>query len=268
MTLHAFQHALADLSASLEMGERVLADPDAALAPYDLTPLERRRIEAAAKQQGLRVNVYLYRYNRIITLMTVMPGTMLLLGADGRAVADQYWTEGGPDRNMRRESEHFARFLLAEIDAGRITVPYLRDAVNFEIARYQIAMAPGTMLHQQVAEAAERWPDGPLALHPLIRVVAFAHDPATLLSHLAWKRPPPYADVAEGEFYLYIDGRQGGFDNHPVDVATGRLLADVAAGLDIDPAEAERLEREGLLVRTAPELAMAGSAASAVGSSA
>jgi len=251
MTLLAFQLALAELSTSLEACERVVADPAAALASYDLTPVERRRLESAARQHGMRVNVSLYRYNRITTLVTVLPGTIHLLGARARAVVDEFWAGRAPDRNMRRESEHFAACVLRMIGEGRLEVPYLRETVEFELARYQVAVAPAGPLLAAVDEAAARWPEGPLALHPLARVAAFTHDPLPLLAHLAWKHPPPYDDVAEGEFYLLLDYRTGGLEQRPLDLSTGRML-HAGSGIDAGAPGAARLLAEGILVRTQP----------------
>ncbi len=256
MSLLAFQLALADLSASVELCARVAEDPDGTLAGYELTPVERRRIEHAARQKGMRVNVALYRYNRIVTLVAVLPGAIHLLGADARTVVDEYWADRGPDRNMRRESQRFAAFVRRALDDGRLDSPYLREVVDFEMARYEVAVAPRPLLLARVAEAAERWPGGPLVLHPLVRVAAFTHDPQVLLSHLAYRHPLPYDDVAEGEFYLLLDCRGGPFEQRPLDLDVGRLLYGTAEAIDrAPPAEVEPLVSAGLLVRADPATA-------------
>jgi hypothetical protein len=255
MSLLGFQLALADLSASVELCAKVAADPQATLAGYELTPLERRRIEFAAGQQGMRVNVALYRYNRIVTLVTVLPGTIHLLGAEARAVVDEYWAGRGPDRNMRRESQRFAAFIRRALDTGRVASPYLREVVDFEIARYEVAVANRPVLLEQVARAGERWPAGPLVTHPLVRVATFAHDPAVLLTHLAYKRPPPYPDAAEGTFHVLLEGRGPQFEQRPLDAPAARLLLDPSAADDsVDSATVERLVAEGLLVRGDPAM--------------
>ncbi|HYH83600.1 MAG TPA: hypothetical protein VEX86_27645 [Longimicrobium sp.] len=256
MSLLGFQLALADLSASVRLCARVAADPDAALAGYDLTPLERRRLASAAGQHGMRVNATLYRYNRFITLSTVMPGTLHLLGDGARAVVDEFWAGRPPDRNMRRETAHFAALVVRMLDDGRLASPYLREVVAFETARYEVAVAPRADLLARVADAAERWPDGPLVPHPLVRVATFAHDPQPLLTHLAWKRPPPYDDVAEGEFHLLLDCREGPFTQRPLDARAAKLLCD-AGDRDDAPRfeELEELLSDGLLVRADPATA-------------
>jgi hypothetical protein len=253
MTLLAFQLALADLAASVDLCTRVAGDADAALAGYDLTPVERRRLASAAGQRGMRVNWSLYRYNRITTLATVLPGTLHLLGDGARAVAAAFGAGRGADRNMRREAEHFAAFVLRGVDDGRLTSPFLREVVEFELMRYQVAVTPRGPALARVAAAAERWPRGRLAPHPLVRVAAFAHDPRFLLSHLAYRRPLPYDDVAEGEFHLLLDCREGTLEQRPLDVASGRVLRAAAAGaVQAESAEVQALVSAGLLVRAGP----------------
>lgn len=250
MSLRGFQLALADLAASLRFCARVADDPDAALAGYELTPVERRRIVSAARQKGMRVNCALYRYNRIVTLSAVLPGTLHLLGDAARGVVDAFWAGRAPDRNMRREAALFADFVRGELDAGRLASPYLREVVDFEMARYEVATAP---LPAQAADGADLTPGYALAPHPRVRVAAFAHDPQALLAHLAHRRPPPYADVAAGEFYLLLDCREGGYRQRPLDPGAARILLAARAG-SVDEgfaADLEPLLAEGLLVRTA-----------------
>jgi hypothetical protein len=249
MSLHGFQLALADLSASVELCARVATDPDASLAGYALTPRERRRLESIAGQRGMRVNVALYRYNRINTLVTVLPGTIHLLGAGARAVADEFWAWRGWDRNMRREAQHFAAFVRRALDEGRLSSPYLREVMDFEMARYEVAVAP----RPAVAEAAERFPHGPAVLHARVRLATFTHDPLVLLAHLAYRRPPPYPDAAAGEFHLLLDNRGGALEQRLVDGRTARLLRDPGARTDpARAAEVEALLASGLLVRADP----------------
>jgi hypothetical protein len=256
MSLLGFQLALADLSSSVELCARVQADPGTALAEYELTPVERRRLESVARQKGTRVNVALYRHNRLVTLVTVLPGTIHLLGGQARAVVDEFWPTRGWDRNMRREAQHFAAFVRRMLDDGRLGSPCLREVLDFEMARYEVATAPHAALLAQVAQAAERWPGGPLVPHPLVRVAVFGHDPEVLLTHVAYKGPPPYADALEGEFHLLLDARSGRFEQRPLDPRAAELLLDPAIRNDpARSAEVEELVTSGLLVRADPAVA-------------
>ncbi|HSU14525.1 hypothetical protein [Longimicrobium sp.] len=251
MSLLAFQLALADMTASHAFCARVAADPDAALAGYELTPLERRRLAAAAGQRGMRVNCSLYRYNRITTLVAILPGTVHLLGGEARAVADEFWAAHPPDRNMRREAERFAGFIRAAVASGRLASPYLREVVDFEMMRYELAAAPQPGLLEQQVETGDA--ETPFAPHPLVRVAAFAHDPAVLLPHLAAKRKPPFDDVPEGEYHLLLDRRDGAYHERPLDARLARAMIAAAAGEDPVAHEREELAAAGLLVRVGPD---------------
>jgi hypothetical protein len=255
MSLLAFQLALADMTASHAFCGRVAAEPDAALAGYELTPVERRRLAAAAGQRGMRVNCSLYRYNRIVTLVAVLPGTVHLLAGEARAVADEFWAAHPPDRNMRRESERFAAFIRAALASGRLASPYLREVVDYEMMRYQLAATPQPDRPAAPAEVDDA--DGMLIPHPRVRVAAFAHDPAVLLPHLAAKRPAPYDDVPEGEHYLLLDRRDGTHRERPFDPPFARTLLAAARDEDLAVDDADELIAAGLLIRTVPSLVAA-----------
>jgi hypothetical protein len=253
MSLLAFQLAMADLTASLAFCKRVAEDPETALAGRDLTPRELRRVAAAAGQPGVVVNCMLYRYNRISTLAAVMPGVIHILGADARAMADEFWALHGPDVNMRREADRFADYVRAEVARGRIESPFILDVMDFELARYDIATRSPGRAQAEVDAAAAKWPDGPLAFHPLVGMARFGHDPEMLLEALRAKRPLPYPEIPEGEYFLLLDSREGRF-------TTGSLEAEwvplIRAAIDGRPASraegVDDLIADGMLVRTRP----------------
>jgi hypothetical protein len=253
MSLIAFQLALADLATSPDLCARVARDPEEALAGRDLTPLERRRIASAAGQPGVAVNRALYRYNRTIPLTGVLRGTCFLLGPELSALSDEFWAEGGLDRNQRREAERFVGFLRRAMARGQVRSPYLAEVMEFELARYQVATRPREPLLAAVDEAAERWPDGPLALHPLMRVASFTHEPNALMGLVAARRQPPYPGLPEGEFHLLLTFHDGTFRQEMLDPAWAGVILDVTLRRGApDPDAVARLVRDGLLVRTAP----------------
>jgi hypothetical protein len=253
MSLIAFQLALADLSTSPDLCARVARDPEEALAGRDLTPLERRRIVAAAGQPGVAVNRALYRYNRTIPLTGVLRGTCFLLGAELRDLSDEFWAEGGLERNQRREAERFVDFLRRALARGRVSSPYLQEVMEFELKRYQVATRPREPLLAAVDEAAERWPDGPLALHPLMRIASFTHEPNALLGLVVARRPPPYPGLPEGEFYLLLTFHDGNYKQEMLDPAWAAVILDVTERRGApDPDAVARLVGDGILVRTAP----------------
>ena len=277
MSLIAFQLALADLSTSPDFCARVARDPDegfffrqfeilgeageaiggnlfdVALAGRDLTPLERRRIASAAGQPGVAVNRALYRYNRTIPLTGVLRGACFLLGAELSALSDEFWAEGGLDRNQRREAERFADFMRRAMACGRVSSLYLAEVMEFELMRYQVATRPREPLLAAIEEAAERWPDGPLVLHPLMRVASFTHEPNALLGMVSARRPPPYPGLPEGEFHLLLTFHDGTYKQDLLNPAWAAVILDVVEGRGApDPEAVAKLAESGVLVRTAP----------------
>lgn len=256
MSLLAFQRALADLSASPELCRRVRAGDAAALAGYELTPLEQRRLVSAAGQPGMAVNCTLHRSNRISSILTLLPGTVHLLAAELRAVADRFWARHPvPDFTTRREVRRFCGWLLEEAEAGRIASPFLPDVTGWELAQYELRMVSRKRTLARIAQDAERFPDGPLAVHPLVRVAAFRHDPDVLAPLAERKAPLPWTDVPTGEFYRLIDVREPRRVVTPLDVPTGRALVAIQRGEPVLDDQRDALLAEGPIVRTAPAAA-------------
>jgi len=252
MSLLAFQRVMADLAASPELVRRVRADAEAALAGYELTPLELRRAASAAAQQGMVVNCTLHRTNRISSILTLLPATVFLVGDGLRAVADRFWARYPvPDFTTRREIRRFAGWLREQVEEGAIDTPFLAEVVGWELAQYELRMVARKRTLAKVAEDAERFPDGPLAPHPLMRVAAFRHDPEVLVRLAARRDPLPWGEIAEGEWHLLLDAREG-LAVTLLDNETGRLLLAIQRGAPVPAHQADALHAAGLLVRTAP----------------
>jgi hypothetical protein len=252
MSLLGFQRAMADLAASPELCRRVRADAEPALAGYDLTPLEQRRVASVAAQRGMVINCRMHRSNRISSILTLLRGTVFLLGKQLRDTADRFWAEyPTPDFTTRREIRRFTTWLMDEVEAGRIDSPYLAELVQWELAHYELGMIAPRRTLARLAADAERWPDGPLALHPLVRVTVFRHDPAVLLQRADRREPLPWSDIATGEWHLLIDGREGR-EVIPLDNETGRLLHAIQLGAPVPAEEAAELLADELVVRTPP----------------
>lgn len=262
MSLLAFQKALSDLAASPELCRAVRADADAVLAAYDLTPLERRRVASVAAQPGMAVNCTLHRSNRIQSILALLPLSVHLIGEGMRRVADLFWEAyPTPDFTTRRELHRFGAWVRAALADGTLDVPFLGEVLDYELGLYALGMLPRKRTLARVAETAARFPEGPVALHPLVRVAAFRHDPAVLLPLVIGKAPPPY-DVPAGEFYLILDVREEARRVAPLDPAWGRLLHAFATGAaPLGPAQEAALLSAGILVRTAPSSAHAAEAA-------
>jgi len=253
MSLLAFQRALADLAASPGLCRRVRTGDPAALDGYELTPLEQRRLVSAAGQPGMAVNCTLHRSNRISSILTLLPGTIHLLAKELREVADRFWARYPvPDFTTRREVRRFCGWLMEEAEAGRIDSPFLADVTGWELAQYELRMVSRKRMLARIAQDAEHCPDGPLAVHPLVRVAAFRHDPDVLVPLAERKAPLPWTDVPTGEFYRLVDVREPRRVVAPLDVPTGRALAAIQRGEPIPDDQRDALLTAGLLVRAAP----------------
>ncbi len=189
MTLLAYQRALSRMIASPTFCLAVRADAEAALADYDLTERELRRLAAVAFQPGMSTSCTLYRVNRITPIATYLPLTSFLLGDGLIAEAELFWDEGTPsDLQFGPETERFGRFLERRVAAGELTDPYLGEILAFELAVNRVRVArPG---------------------EPLAETVIFHHEPLPLLDALADRRRPE-SPPAEGVFELIVDASAG-----------------------------------------------------------
>ncbi|HEU4561414.1 MAG TPA: hypothetical protein VFS20_26410 [Longimicrobium sp.] len=252
MSLLGFQRAMSDLAASPDLVRAVRADAQSALAGYELTPLEHRRVASAAAQRGMVINCRLHRSNRSSSILSLLRGTVFVLEKEMRGILDRFWADHPtPDFTTRREIRRFAGWLLDEVKAGRIESPYLAEIVGWDLAQYELMMMARRRTLARVAEDAERFPDGPLALHPLVRVAAFEHDPPTILQRAANRVPLPWTDLPTGEFYVLLDNREG-WEVSSLDLETGRVLYAIQQGAPVPDDERDELLELELVVRTAP----------------
>ena len=140
MSLAAFQRAYADLASSPKLCLAVRADPEAALAPYDLDAREHGRLARAVWQRGMDANCTLYRATRITPLNAVAPLTLGLLGPVLRELLDADWEEHPVhDVGFARETARFIAWLetrpsILPEPAGEI-IALARRELAFEEAR-------------------------------------------------------------------------------------------------------------------------------------
>jgi hypothetical protein len=134
--MKAFQRAYADLAASPKLCLKVRADPDAALAPYDLDAREHGRLARAVWQRGMDANCSLYRATRITALNSVAPLTLDVIRPILRELVDAYWEEH-PVHDVRfaREAARFIAWLEAHPDA----LPEPADEI-IALARRELAL--------------------------------------------------------------------------------------------------------------------------------
>lgn len=250
MSLLGFQRALAAIVADPGLRRRAMERPAAALPGYDLTPRERRRLADMAGQRGMALNCILHRANRMTPLHRLLPLTCAALGADLARVVDLFWRTH-PRTNMQFADEigRFAGFLKERLAAGEPANPLAEEVLDFECARFHLRFTRPRR-GAEGGEAAVGAAGGAPALHPRVRVVAFRHDPERVLAGLAAEgRPPPAAELPEGEHYLVLDGRHEEPRISRIGAPLGRLLKRLEAGGPPggDAEAAAALARTGLL---------------------
>jgi hypothetical protein len=218
MSLLGFQQALAELVMTPALRRRVAeggAGDGEALAAYDLSDRERRRLQALARDPGLRTGTTIHRSFRLSMLANVLPRTCKALAPQAlRALVHAYWKENLP-RSLEYvpEARRFAAYALARSRAGEVPDhPYLDEVLETELAILALAELPAW--EPPTESGPESAPgDGPeagaLPSDPRRRVVPFRHDPDAVLQPLAAGEAPP-AGLPEGEHYLLLTARGGG----------------------------------------------------------
>jgi hypothetical protein len=224
MALAVYQDIFCRMVASLGFRERVLERPGEMLDGLDLTERERRRLLTLAADPGMRVNTAIHRANRLAPLDQTLPFTCFLLGERLRPVVERYWTEN-PSENLQSpvECERFAAFLRHEIMSGRIADPYLDEVLEFERTCTQLRFYT-----EEELRGLGRPADG---LPALVRMVAFRHDPVTLMEALM-NFEIPAEELPLGDFHLLIDCRSGEADFRLIDAKGLAALRGLAANLE------------------------------------
>src|SRR5262245_58707380 len=121
MSLAEFQLAMTDLIASPERCLDARWDPVGALARYELTARERRRVIDTGLQKGMSTNRALYRSHRVTPIYTSLHLSCLALGSQLEAELDEYWKSAEfSDRRFRLEIERFAHFLKRRVENGAL----------------------------------------------------------------------------------------------------------------------------------------------------
>jgi len=231
MTMEAFQQAMCDLVASPDLCLMLVQFPEQVLGRYDLSDRDRRRLVAVVQQPGMLVNCSLYRANRLSPIVNLVPHTCFLLGNALLDEATEFWKGFKETRlQFHEEVKQFGDFLRRRIEMGFLQIPILAEVLEYELAlnefRYSPRLEVLSRLELSKTVAGE---SKCVQLHPLIRVLLFRHEPRRLLELLDERRPPPY-ELAEGEFWLLLDGKGEEVETKLIDLGVGRLLKAIEAG--------------------------------------
>jgi len=225
MTIEAFQQAMCDLIASPDLCLTLVQSPAEVLGRYDLSDRDRRRLLEVVQQPGMLVNCSLYRANRLSPIYNLIPHTCFLLGETLVDEATEFW-DGFKETRLQfhEEVKRFGDFLRRRIELGLVQNPLLSEVLEYELALNEFRYTPRleVLACLELNRTLPRESDG-VELHPLIRVLLFRHEPKRLLEYLDERRPPPY-ELAEGEFWLLLDGKGEEVEVQLIDTGLGRLL--------------------------------------------
>jgi hypothetical protein len=252
MSMQGFQKALCDLVASPDLCILLRESPEEVLARYELTARDRRRLVDVVQQRGMAVNCSLYRANRLSPIYNLMPHTCFLLGDALMDEATEFWKDFEETRiQFNEEVEKFGDFLRRRIELGLLQGTVLAEVLEYELALNELRYSQRLEIlsHLQHREAAFDQ-SSRIGLHPLVRILLFIHEPGRLLQLLNERQPPPY-ELAEGEFWLLLDGKNEELESKRIDPDLGRLLAAIEAGteLPLGDDDVEVLIEAGLTVR-------------------
>lgn len=249
--MEAFQQAMCDLVASPELCIALIESPEEVLGRYDLSERDRRRLVEVVQQPGMLVNCSLYRANRLSPIYNLVPHTCFLLGNALLDEATEFWKDFKETRlQFHEEVKRFGDFLRQRVEMGALQNPMLAEVLEYELAlnefRYNPRLDVLARLEQNTTVASE---SKRVQLHPLIRVLLFRHEPRQLLEFLDERRSPPY-ELAQGEFWVLLDGKGEEVEIKLIDPYVGRLLKAVEAGtaVSLSADDVEVLMEAGLTV--------------------
>lgn len=205
MSLRSFQLALADIISNPRASSRYPENPALLDERYELTEKEKERLISMIGQKGMRANYMLYQVNRMTPLSMFMGYTLKILRPQLMAVMNGFWEQyPRTSFQFRDELAFFTAYLKREMDAGRLSLPYLRDIVSIDEHINHIRLSTD---------------EPPLAndefytLHPSARIVYLEYDPDALVEAMVTFNPSvPIPDIPEARgYYVLYFGEQLAF---------------------------------------------------------
>jgi hypothetical protein len=175
MSLAMFQRALVELTLTPHKARALRLGDQSVLAGFELTDLERTRLDEVVHQPGMSVNCSLSRSNRLEVIFQSLPMTCVILKPILRKLVDELWQDNQPSNyQLAGEDTAFIALLSGKIAAGKLTVLYLEEIFAYELACMELTRRS---LNQ----------NGPNAEI----IVNFHHSPDDLLLPLSQLLAPP-----------------------------------------------------------------------------
>jgi hypothetical protein len=138
-----FQLALAQLIASPQHCVGALDDEAAFFAGYTLNEREQRRLRSVLRQEGLSACCTLYRMNRVTPIYMQLLNTCTVLGGEFIGLLEAFWSShAATNMQFRDEVMAFGNFLSGKIRRGDLTIPYLPEILDLELALNELSYLP------------------------------------------------------------------------------------------------------------------------------
>lgn len=225
MSLKSYQQILGDLVMDPGLRAAMAAEGETALAGFDLTPTERRRLVAMVGDPGpgLKATTVIHRAFRLSMLAYTLPMTCEALGPAGvKEITHAYWREHLPKNFYYvQEALRFARFARDHLAEKGEEHPLLPEVLEAEIRMLELGSTVWTSVPATL-------PDDEKAFIPRLPpgccVLRFRRDPVAVLTALRAERQP--GDLPEGEHYLLLTSLgPENIDLRGIDRDFGRALA-------------------------------------------
>lgn len=174
MSLQEFQRAIAEFIASPERCAAAAVDFRAQTTGFDLSEREKQRLRTMVDDPLMSANCMLFRVNRLVPIMEVLPLTWRHLGAAAKQELQGFWRRH-PDAVIQygAEAHRFGAWLEDRAAAGLLQAGPALDALRFELAAFDLAVSAKAPPGTATADATRQ------------RLVRFVYD------HLAVLRPGP-----------------------------------------------------------------------------
>lgn len=149
MSREDYQRAMGDLLRSPAQCSLLRSSASAAMEGYDLTPVERQRLQEIARHRGMEVNCMLYRASRLVGIMRRLPLTVGLLGPALRDIFDAY-LEACPDAPAAfdQEARAFAHFVAEYLDTPDSNPELDAELLRAIFAKETATLAPSPSSHE------------------------------------------------------------------------------------------------------------------------
>ena len=183
MSLAMFQRALVELTLTPQRARALRLGDQSVLAGFELTGLERDRLEGVVHQLGMSVSCSLSRGNRLEVIFQSFPMTCVLLKPILRELVDELWIDNQPTNyQLAGEETVFAALLSRKLAADDLSIPYLEEIFAYELACIELTR----QARNQASAEAEL-------------IVDFQHSPDDLLPPLSQLMAPP-SGLPEGNY--------------------------------------------------------------------